>query len=137
MTLATMTAHAAMLQSLELVAEADVDIVPLFFARFFGAYPAERANFHNPGSSHGLMVNEMMDTLLALAAGEEWVPLMLRNQVRTHHDHGDIALERYAQALDLFVTLLAEAAGPRWRPAHERAWREQAAALFAMIERYY
>lgn len=137
MTPATVSAHDAMLHSLEAVAEAEVDIVPVFFARFFGAHPAERANFHNPASSQGAMVNEIMDTLLAIASGEEWVPLMLRNQVRTHHDHGDIALERYAQALDLFVTVLAEAAGPRWLPAHERAWREQAERMAALIERYY
>ena len=138
MTLQTeLSAHDLMLQTLEAVAAADVDIVPRFFARFFADHPAEQANFHNPGSSHGAMVNEILDTLLALASGEDWVELMLRNQVRTHHDHGDIALERYAQALDLFIAVLAEAAGPAWTAGQHRAWRDQADRMEAIIARYY
>ena len=84
---------------LELLAAQDVDLVPRFFARFYTDHPQDKAMFHNPGSSHGAMVTEIMDTLLALASGEDWVELMLRNQVRTHHDHGDIPLERYAQQI--------------------------------------
>lgn len=134
---ADLSAHDLMLQTLDAVAAADTDIVPLFFARFFADHPAEQVNFHNPGSSHGAMVNEILDTLLALASGEDWVELMLRNQVRTHHDHGDIALERYAQALDLFIAVLADAAGPAWSADQHRAWREQANRMFAIIARYY
>lgn len=130
-------AHELMLQSLEAVAASEVDIVPVFFERFFAAHPGERANFHNPRSSEGLMVNEIMSMLLALAADEDWLPMMLRNQVRTHHDHGDLVLERYRDVLELFVTVLGETAGPRWLPAYEAAWREQAARMFSLIERYY
>lgn len=126
-----------MLESLDAVAASNVDIVPVFFARFFAEFPAEQANFHNPRSSQGLMVNEIMTMLLALAAEEDWLPLMLRTQVRTHHDHGDLALERYRDVLGLFVTVLGEVAGARWTPAYERAWRDQAARMFALIERYY
>ena len=131
------SAHGLMLASLDAVADAEVDIVPRFFARFYADHPQDRAMFHNPGSSHGAMVNEIMDTLLALAGGEEWVELMLRNQVRTHHDHGDIPLERYAQALDLFIAVLAEAAGPAWTAAHHHAWRTQADRMLAIITRWY
>lgn len=137
MVTATLTAHALMLESLEAVAASDIDIVPVFFTRFFAEFPAEQANFHNPRSSQGLMVNEIMTMLRALAADEDWLPMMLRTQVRTHHDHGDLALERYRDVLNLFVTVLVEVAGTRWRPAYEQVWREQAARMFAMIERYY
>lgn len=133
----TRSAHDLMLASLEAVAESGGDIVPRFFARFHADYPQDEAMFHNPGSSHGAMVNEIMDTLLALASGEEWVELMLRNQVRTHHDHGDIPLERYAQALDLFLAVLADAAGAAWRPEHGQAWRTQAERMLAIIARWY
>lgn len=133
----TVTAHALMLESLDTVAATEVDIVPVFFARFFADFPGEQANFHNPRSSHGLMVGEIMSMLLALAADEDWLPMMLRNQVRTHHDHGDLALKRYRDALELFVTVLGETAGPRWTSAYERVWREQVARMFALIERYY
>lgn len=133
----TQSAHELMLASLEAVAAADVDLVPRFFARFYGAHPQDRVMFHNPGSSHGAMVNEIMDTLLALASGEEWVELMLRNQVRTHHDHGDIPLDRYAQALDLFLDVLADAAGPAWTADCQHAWRAQADRMMAIITRWY
>lgn len=133
----TRSAHDLMLASLEAVAETGTDIVPRFFARFFADHPQDKAMFHNPGSSHGAMVNEIMDTLLALASGEEWVELMLRNQVRTHHDHGDIPLERYAQSLDLFLAVLADAAGPAWTSACQQAWRTQADRMLAIIARWY
>lgn len=130
-------AHGLILQSLEAVAASEVDIVPVFFERFFAAHPLECGNFHNPRSSEGLMVNEIMAMLLALAADEDWLAMMLRNQVRTHHDHGDLTLERYRDVLDLFVTVLGDTGRPRWKPAYEAAWREQAARIFALIERYY
>lgn len=137
MTQTALADHTLMLASLELLAMRDVDLVPRFFARFYADHPEDRAMFHNPGSSHGAMVNEIMDTLLALARDEEWVELMLRNQVRTHHDHGDIALERYAQTLDLFLAVLAEAGGAQWQADWDQAWRKQADRMMAIITRWY
>lgn len=137
MTTTTLPAHALMLSSLDLLAAQDIDLVPRFFARFYASHPQDQAMFHNPASSHGAMVNEIMDTLLALARGEDWVELMLRNQVRTHHDHGDIALERYAQTLDLFLAVLADAGGAQWQADWEQAWRDQADRMMAIITRWY
>lgn len=137
MTQTKLSDHALMLASLDLLAERDVDLVPRFFTRFYADHPQDRAMFHNPGSSHGAMLNEIMDTLLALASGEEWVELMLRNQVRTHHDHGHIPLERYRQVLDLFVAVLADTAGPDWQRDWDRAWRDQAERMMAIITRWY
>ncbi|MDE2595837.1 MAG: globin [Sphingomonadales bacterium] len=130
-------ARAAMEQSLDAVAEAGIDIVPVVFARLFAAHPQDRAMFHNPGASEGAMVTEIMTMLLAQAAGEPWVPMMMRHQVATHHDHGLIPVERYRQTLDLFIDVLAETAGPRWLPAHEQAWRGEVDRLSALIEKHY
>ncbi|NBC37551.1 hypothetical protein GTZ99_13430 [Novosphingobium sp. FSY-8] len=128
-------AHAAMLDSLEVIALADVDIVPLYFTRFFATYPDEEGNFYNKTSSQGLMVNEMLSMLLAQAEGAEWVPMMTRTQVITHRDHSDIALERYRGALDLLVAVLAAAAGDGWTPAHHAAWQGEVDRLFTLIAR--
>lgn len=126
-----------MLASLELVAEAGVDIVPVYFERFFAQCPADSAMFHNRAASQGAMVNEMLTMLLAQAASEEWVPMMMRAQVTTHWDHGTIPLERYRDALDLLVDVLADTAGPRWLPEHDAAWRGQMERMLALIARVY
>ncbi|MBU6268764.1 MAG: globin [Sphingomonadales bacterium] len=135
--MATTTAHDLMLASLDAVAVADVDIVPRYFERFLAGRPDEAALFHNRAASHGAMVNEMLTMLLAQAADEGWVPMMMRAQVTTHHDHGDIALDRYRDALDLLVEVLAEAAGPRWRPEFDRVWRGACDRLYALIARHH
>jgi hemoglobin-like flavoprotein len=133
MAVATTTAE-LMAQSLALV---ERDIVPEFFARFFAGFPAEERNFHNRATSQGTMINEMISFLLALAEGEDWLPTLLQTQVLTHHDKGDIALERYRDSLRLLVDVLADAAGPGWNAEHDHAWHETADRLYAMIERYY
>ena len=123
--------HELLLASLE--AAAARDIVPLFFARFFARWPHAEAMFANPRSSHGTMVNEMLSLLLAQAEGEAWVPMMTRQRVINHYDHGDIPLEQYASSLQILIDTLAEAAGDSWRGEWDAAWRAQAAQLCALI----
>lgn len=107
-----------MMESLEGIALADIDVVPLFFEKLYERYPAEKPNFLNPEHSHGAMANEMMTMLLALAQGEDWVPTMMRIQQFTHRSFGDIAIERYGQALETLVDTLGDAAGAHWQPAY-------------------
>ena len=132
-----LTPHGLMTGSLERLAEAGNDIVPRFYERFFALWPGQEANFHNRVSSRGLMVNDMVAMLLAQAEAADWLPMILRAQVSTHHDHGHIELEHYRGALDLLVDVLGETAGPDWSDAEERAWREQAGGLFGLIARFY
>ncbi len=131
------SAHEQMLASLDLVGESGVDIVPLFFARFYAQWPDERARFCNRASSEGLMVNEMLAMLLAFAAQEPWLPTMMRAQVNTHHDHGDIALEQYRTTLAMLLDVLREAAGERWTPHDNTLWEQAADGLFATIAEHY
>lgn len=137
MTITTLSAHDAMQDSLMAIAEAGADIVPLYFDRFFARFPGQASNFHNRATSQGAMVNEMLTMLLAQASGESWVPMMMRAQVATHHDHGAISLDEYRGALDLLVEVLADAAGDRWSAAAEAAWCGEADRLYALIERAY
>lgn len=130
-------AYATLMASMDAIVADGVDIVPLFFARFFRANPGEQEKFHNKVSSHGNMVNEIMGLLLAVAAEEGWVEMFTRAQLRTHEGYGEIALERYREALAMFVDVLGEAAGPRWTPEWDQCWREQAARLMETIERWY
>lgn len=124
--------HDAMMQSLEAIADAEIDIVPRFFAELYVRFPSEAANFLNPGHSHGTMVSEMITMLLALAEGDVWVPTMMRIQQSTHESHG-IELERYEQTLATLIDVLRHAAGDSWQTEHEDAWRTQARRLFEII----
>jgi hemoglobin-like flavoprotein len=132
-----MSAHGLMEDTLLAIGESGIDIVLRFFQRFYAAFPEERARFCNRNSSEGLMVNEMLAMLLAQAAHEPWLATMMRAQVNTHHDHGDIALGQYRQAFAMLLAVLAEAAGPAWTPSAAQAWDDSAADLYALIERFY
>jgi hemoglobin-like flavoprotein len=129
--------HDTMLRALYAVAESGVDIVPLFFERFDAACPEQATLFCNRGSAEGLMVNEMLSMLLAQAAEEPWLPTMMRAQINTHHDHGDIQLEQYRVTLGLLMETLQSVAGERWTPAFSEAWQDACDKLFGMISRYY
>lgn len=126
-----------MLASLELVGERGADIVPTFFERFYARFPDQRERFCNRASSEGLMVNEMLGMLMAQAGGEPWVDTMMRAQVYTHHDHGEIILDSYRAAMDLLVEVLEEAAGAGWESSWTAAWQESADGLFAVIAKHY
>lgn len=129
--------HTVMLESLEIIASRDCDIVPPFFRRFLAAHPEEDEKFFNPATSHGTMTNEIMSTLLALANGEPWVDMVMRAQVLTHHGYGGIPLERYRDVLNHFIATLAEAAGEEWTSDHAFAWQAQADRLYGLIARHY
>lgn len=123
--------------SLEVVAETEVDIVPLYFQRYFACFPGDESMFYNRQSSLGIMVNEMLTALLSQAEGSDWVPTYLRAQVATHHDKGIIPVERYRAALGMLIDVLGETAGDRWSVAYESAWRGEAAKMYELIARHY
>ncbi len=120
-------------ESLGAVAEADLDIVPRFFERFFEAHPEQRASFYNPRVTQGAMVNEMLDYLLALGVGETWVPHSVDSTVLAHHSYGNIPPETFDDAVDLLIETLAETAGDLWKPEYGAAWAVQADRMKAMI----
>jgi hemoglobin-like flavoprotein len=123
-----------MTTSIEFIAAAQIDIVPIFFERFYKACPDQRDRFCNRSSSEGLMVNEMLGMFLACASNEPWLKTMMRAQLNTHHDHGVIELEQYRIALDILISVLRDANGSAWNFKMERAWKEQAHGLFLLID---
>ncbi len=124
-------------RSLWAVAEADRDITPIFFERLFSRYPQQRRYFHHADSTCGAMVNEMIETLLGLAAGDGWVERSTQSLVLAHRCYGEILLAHYTDSIDMLIDSLAEVAGDRWSKQFETAWREQGSALKALIARVY
>lgn len=124
-------------RSLWAVAEADRGITPIFFDRLFARYPEQRRSFHHANSTCGAMVNEMIETLLGLATGEDWVERSTQSLVMAHRCYGDIGLPLYADSIDMLIYTLAEVAGHGWSEAFDAAWREQGTALKAILARVY
>ena len=50
------------------IAEADIDIVPALFARFFATFPEHRAAFINLDAAATRMTNETIEAMIGLAA---------------------------------------------------------------------
>ncbi len=115
------------------IAEADIDIIPGLFARFFDSFPEQRPAFINLAAASGRMTNETIEALLGLAADESWVPVTITNFVDLHRNYGEIPNAQYWAFVDMVVDALADAAGTGWNDRQERAWRIQAGRLNAMI----
>tara|TARA_R110001606_G_scaffold156044_9_gene298748 strand:+ start:1929 stop:2342 length:414 start_codon:yes stop_codon:yes gene_type:complete len=125
---------ALMEQSLCAVAEADEDITERLYAKFFEAYPEQEANFFHPAATKGQMVNEILESLLALAQGEQWVEDSIRNHVIAHRSYGDIPFLLYGELLNMLVLCLADIAGNSWLPPYQAAWERQTARLIRIVE---
>jgi hypothetical protein len=83
------------------------------------------------------MVNELIETLMGLATGEDWVERSTRKLVIAHRCYGDIGLPLDADSIDMLIDTLAEVAEHRWSKAFDAAWPEQGAALKGILARVY
>jgi hemoglobin-like flavoprotein len=115
------------------IAEANIDITPALFARFFATFPEHRAAFLNLEAAAGRMTNETIEAMIGLATNEHWVPTTIINFVDLHRNYGDFSAAIYAAFVDMTVDALAEAAGAAWNEESNAAWRAQASQLNAMI----
>lgn len=115
------------------IAEADIDITPALFDRFFTAFPEQRAPFINLDAAAGRMTNETIEAMIGLATNEHWVPTTIINFVDLHRNYGDFPASLYATFIDMTVDALADAAGDAWTDESNAAWRAQADRLKAMV----
>lgn len=115
------------------IAEADIDIAPILFDRFFAAFPERRAVFINPDAARGRMTNETIEAMIGLATNEHWVPTTIVNFVDLHTIYDDFPASLYAAFIDLTVDTLADSAGTAWTAESDAAWRMQADRLKAMV----
>ena len=115
------------------IAEADIDVAPILFDRFFAAFPEHRVVFINPVAARGRMTNETIEAMMGLATDEYWVPTTIVNFVDLHSIYGNFPASLYAAFIDLLVDTLADAAGAAWTSEADAAWRTQARRLKSMI----
>jgi hemoglobin-like flavoprotein len=124
---------AAMEQTLVAIADAEIDIAPALFDRFFAAFPEHRAAFYNLDAARARMTNETLEAIYGLASDEHWVATTVTNFVDLHRNYGTYSAELYAAFIDMTVDTLAEAVGLQWTGRSEAAWRAQATRLKTMI----
>jgi hemoglobin-like flavoprotein len=124
---------AAMEAPLFAIAEADIDIAPILFDRFFSVFPERKATFINPEASRGRMTNETIEAMIGLATNAQWVPTTIVNFVDLHQIYGDFPASLYNGWIDLLLDTLAEAAGSAWTAESDKAWRTQGERLKAMV----
>jgi hypothetical protein len=115
------------------ITEADIDITPALFDRFFATFPEQRAPFLNLDAAAGRMTNETIEAMIGLATNEHWVPTTIINFVDLHRNYGDFSASLYAAFIDITVDSLAQAAGTAWTTDSSAAWRIQADHLKAMV----
>ena len=115
------------------IAEAELDIVPLVYDRFFAKLPGEREKFLNLEAAAGRMVNETLEAMIGLSEGAYWVDTTITNFVDLHRDYGVISREVYEAFVDCVIDVIGEAAGKAWDQTSEAAWQTQAAQMKAMI----
>ena len=120
-------------QSLQVVAEAGEDLTPHFFSRLFERHPEQEENFFHPAITCGPMVNEIIESLLALAGDAGWVRSSIQELVIAHRSFGDIPQELYAEVFDILIETMADLAGEKWTAEYDAAWRGQANQLTEIV----
>ena len=125
----------SMIACLSAIGDADIDIVPIVFERFFATYPQHRAEFINIEAASGRMTNETIEALVGLATDEYWVPTTIINFVDLHRNYGSYNASLYAAWIDIVIDVVRESTGDNWHPSHEAAWQRQAKRLVTMIDK--
>lgn len=113
--------------SLQQLAEADIDLVPSVYARFFARCPEARPLFASREAQavQGRMVNELVQTVLDRLEGREYSRTLVTTMVSDHNGWG-VTLAMYDAFLAAFLESLQEAIGDQ--PAII-AWRRELGAL--------
>jgi hypothetical protein len=115
------------------ITEADADIIPVLFERFFATFPEHCTAFINLDAAATRMTNETVEAMIGLATGEAWVPTTIINFVDLHRNYGRFDAPLYAAFVNMTVDAIATAAGAAWTAQSNAAWRKQAARLNSLI----
>jgi hypothetical protein len=71
------------------------------------------------------MINELLQRLLALAQGEQWIAVSSRSHAIAHRNNGDIPISLYGDLLDKLVGCIADTAGNDRPVEYQAAWHQQ------------
>lgn len=126
-------------RSLELVAERDLDIVPLVYRRLFAGRPELRALFAIEESGElrsgmGNMVNEVLRLMLAGTDAE------LRNEAQAavvFHVGWGLRVDMYRDVLHALMAAVHEGCAEEWTAKMAGAWSAQLERVLAELTRQF
>lgn len=131
-----MTSAAGLIeQSLLHIAETGSELRHGLYQRFFAAFPDRRSAFLCPDATSIRMTDETMQMLYGIAAGEDWVWLLISELVATHRSYGQLPLEEYHAWVDMLPMEVEHVLGDQWTAPMAEAWHCSAEELKAMITR--
>ena len=104
------------------------------FDRFFARFPEREAIFIHVSASSVRMTDETLQWMYGLAQNKTWVWAQICELVFNHRNYDQLHAAEYAAFIDLAIDALRDTTGG-WDAATEGAWRRQAEALKALIER--
>ena len=121
---------ALVIDSLERLAERDVDLTLHVYARLFAARPEFQPLFLMGPAAKGYMLDEVIRLMLDFADSGAYGEHMLAAE-RVNHENLGVPGADFLGFLDIVAQTVADLCGPDWTGDHARAWRETIAALKA------
>ncbi len=117
-------------ESLERLADRDIDPTQAVYARLFGQYPEMEALFIRDHKYivRGQMVQMVIENLLDYATARTFGLPMIRAEKVNHANLG-VPPEVFSRFFAIVQAALAALLGPDWTPATERAWNDMLASL--------
>lgn len=124
-------------QSLEQLADCDVDITAAVYARFFAECPEAEALFATPETHmvQGKMLSELVQTVLDRLEQKPYSDTLVTTLVNDHHGWG-VTLPMYAAFFEAFLTVLTDTLDARLSPQAHAAWQRALVALQAAVAQW-
>jgi hemoglobin-like flavoprotein len=120
-------------ESLNLVAEKDVDLTPWVYRHLFSISPDAADVFEGiPVSQQGLMLGKVLELIMACSQGDEKIPEFRQFDIPLHDDLG-VTQSMYREYFEALILALKDVLGPQWSDSHEEAWRLQFQKLIAEV----
>jgi len=127
--------EAAIIASLEAVAERVGDPTPLVYERLFAAQPEMHALFvlDKDNSAKGNMLAQMIDCMIDLAGEGHYARGLIQTEKINHSNLG-VPPEVFITFIDTVIATFREALGEGWTKEFEGAWAKLARQFNAMLE---
>ncbi|MFA5631107.1 MAG: globin [Porticoccaceae bacterium] len=120
-------------ESLNLVAEKDVDLTPSVYRHLFSMSPDAADVFDGiPSSQQGLMLSKVLELIMSCAQGEEKIPEFRDYDIPLHDDLG-VTPSMYRAYFEALILALKDVLGGEWSDSYENAWRLQFKKLIAEV----
>lgn len=127
--------EAAIIASLELVADRVGDPAPLVYERLFAAQPEMRALFtlDRDNAVRGNMLAQLIDAMIDLAGEGRYARGLIQTEVINHSNLG-VPPEVFITFVDTVIATFRDALGAEWTEEFEGAWGDLAQQFNAMLE---